>query len=195
MNVLVLSPYSSRIEEAFKATEDNVIATQEKISENFCVDNAVDFIVSYGYRHIIPRSILDCVNGCAINLHISYLPFSRGAHPIVWSIADGSPLGVTIHMIDEHIDTGDILFQRMSTLDLEIETFASCHSLLSQEIEELFTKKWVYIRNGLVPAFRQEGVGTYHRSSDLQTLRAHMPNGWDTPVSKFKKSLAELGSG
>ena len=195
MNILVLSPYSNRIIGAINAAEDHVIATQEKVSACFCADNGVDFIVSYGYRYIIPKPVLDCVNRRAINLHISYLPFSRGAHPIVWSIAEGNPLGVTIHMIDEHLDTGDILFQRMSTFDAEMETFATCHSLLSREIEELFAEKWAYIRSGLVPAFAQDGAGTYHRSSDLQTLKAHMPNGWNTPVSKFKKSLAELGSG
>ena len=38
-------------------------------------------------------------------MHISYLPFNRGAHPNYWSFKDNSPKGVTIHFIDNGIDT------------------------------------------------------------------------------------------
>lgn len=195
MNVLILSPYSNKIDRAIRASGDTIIATQERISCDFCASNDVEFIVSYGYRYIIPKAIIEYVQGRAINLHISYLPYSRGAHPIVWSIVEGSPLGVTIHIIDEHLDTGDILCQRLSSFNPDMETFATCHSLLSQEIEELFTENWLDIRSGLIPMFAQDGPGTYHRSTELNALQAHMPSGWDTPVVEFKKSLNELGLG
>ena len=55
--------------------------------------------------------MLDQINYRAINLHISYLPWNRGADPNLWS-AVGMPKGVTIHYINDGFDTGDILFQK-----------------------------------------------------------------------------------
>ena len=48
-------------------------------------DNSFDFIVSYGYRHILSKNILDLLPNKIINLHISYLPYNRGADPNFWS--------------------------------------------------------------------------------------------------------------
>ena len=71
-----------------------------------------DLIVSFGYRHILRSDFINKC-GCPIaNLHISYLPFNRGAHPNFWSFYDDTPSGVSIYLIDEGIDTGPILFQK-----------------------------------------------------------------------------------
>ena len=43
---------------------------------------------------------------------MSYLPWNRGADPNFWSILEDTPKGVTIHIMDESIDTGDILYQK-----------------------------------------------------------------------------------
>ena len=43
---------------------------------------APDFVVSYGYRHIVPADVIDKMAGRIINLHISYLPWNRGANLI-----------------------------------------------------------------------------------------------------------------
>ena len=69
-----------------------------------------DLVVSFGYRYILKGELV--ANECLpiVNLHISYLPFNRGAHPNFWAFFDSTPTGVTIHLIDEGIDTGDILF-------------------------------------------------------------------------------------
>ena len=38
-------------------------------------------IISFGYRHILNKEFIKKCNCPIINLHISYLPFNRGAHP------------------------------------------------------------------------------------------------------------------
>ncbi len=60
-----------------------------------------------------------------INLHISFLPWNRGAHPNFWSFYDDTPKGVTIHLIDEGIDTGAIIYQKEITFDRNEKTFES----------------------------------------------------------------------
>ena len=68
-------------------------------------------IVSYNYKHIIQPEIIVLMNGRLVNLHISYLPWNKGSDPNFWSFIDNTPKGVTIHKIDNHLDTGAILYQ------------------------------------------------------------------------------------
>ena len=49
-----------------------------------------DFVVSFGYKHILSKEIINRL-GCPIfNLHISLLPLNRGAHPNFWSFYDNT---------------------------------------------------------------------------------------------------------
>ena len=93
----------------FLKTKGMVFQTQEKI--NFNIDQ-FDWVVSYGYSHIIKQDMIDKAKNPIINLHISYLPFNKGADPNFWSWLENTLKGVTIHQIDKGIDTGDILIQK-----------------------------------------------------------------------------------
>ena len=53
-----------------------------------------------------------------INLHISYLPYNRGAHPNFWSFVENTPSGVSIHQVDSGIDTGKIVIQKQINFNL-----------------------------------------------------------------------------
>src|SRR5437868_7353950 len=67
--------------------------------------------ISVLFGYILRPELLGCFPSGVINLHPSLLPFNRGACPNVWSIVDGTPAGATLHYIDSHIDTGDIVAQ------------------------------------------------------------------------------------
>ena len=125
-----------------------------------------DWIVSYGYRHIIPKEILNRVNNPIINLHISYLPFNRGSHPNYWSFKEKTKKGVTIHFIDEGIDTGPILIQKEVEFNLN-DTLNSSYLKLKQEIEILFINNFEKIISGELKPKAQIGKGTYHTKSQL----------------------------
>ena len=56
-----------------------------------------DSIISFGYRHKITQDIIDNLKYPIINLHISFLPFNKGAHPNFWSFAENTPSGISIH--------------------------------------------------------------------------------------------------
>jgi methionyl-tRNA formyltransferase len=67
-----------------------------------------DFIIVAAYGQILPRDILD-IAPC-INLHASLLPKYRGASPIQQSILNNDKYsGVTAMMMEEGLDSGDIL--------------------------------------------------------------------------------------
>ena len=189
MKILLLSPYPHALAEALHEAGDSFIAKSDPIDLDFCLNNQIEFLVSYGYRHMISASVLSHFPLKAVNLHISLLPYARGAHPNFWSIAEGSPTGVTIHLLYEALDTGNILFQREVCIDHDLHTFATSYRLLSRELERLFLRNWHYIRRSACWGWRQEGGSTYtyHRSAEIEQWVDCLPQMWDTPIHLFEK--------
>jgi methionyl-tRNA formyltransferase len=167
-------------QEAFKIAP----LLNSKGHHTFCVTDPVtelapyDIIISFGYRHIIPKALLDTATCDAFNVHISLLPLNRGAHPNFWAHYDGTPSGVTIHKLDAHIDTGPILDQQTVVFDNTDTTFehtynrliARGHDMLEQNIHRIINRAY-FLRP-------QIGRGTYHRTSDLPE---HF-SGWDSDI-------------
>jgi methionyl-tRNA formyltransferase len=72
-----------------------------------------DAIIVVGYGRIVPPWMLSLPRYGNVNLHASLLPKYRGAAPIQWAIAEGETVsGVTTMLLNEGLDTGDILLQR-----------------------------------------------------------------------------------
>ncbi len=184
MKVLFLGSLDSPIFEFLKSVEEEVILASEPINMGFIEAHSPDFIVSYGYRHIIKKDILDMYNGRAVNLHISYLPWNRGADPNFWSFVENTPKGVTIHYLDEGVDTGDIIVQKQVEF-LDTETLKSSYDKLQSEIQKLFKDNWYRIRLGECNRIKQIGSGTCHRMKEKEPLMYLLNKGWDTPVSKL----------
>ena len=187
MNVLILSPYSDSVTHIFESANDTYITCEEPIDVDYCLAHNVDFIVSFGYRYIIQPSVLAIFPLKAINIHMSYLLFCRGSHPNFWSIVDQLPSGVTIHMIDASLDTGNILFQKQVSFDHSYHTFATSYSLLFSECINLLELNWKYIRLSLFDGWPQIGESSYHRSSDIDQYASCLPDTWNTPISSFLK--------
>lgn len=125
-----------------------------------------DWVVSYGYRHILESKILSRLKNPAINLHISYLPFNRGAHPNYWSIKERTPSGVSIHFLDNGIDTGPILVQEKCNFKTT-DTLETSYFKLKNKIEKLFYDNFEKIINGYIKPIPQPHKGTFHSKSDL----------------------------
>ena len=82
------------------------------------------------------------MQGQIFNLHISLLPYNREASPNFFSFIENTSKGVTIHQIDEGLDTGPILAQKRIIFDESKETFASSYEKLILEIQMLFKENW-----------------------------------------------------
>lgn len=147
-----------------KSKNCNVKQTKKKLTFEF--SEYYDLIISFGYKYIFKPQFIENCNCPILNLHISYLPFNRGAHPNFWSFFDKTQSGVSIHLIDEGIDTGPILFQKKVEF-LHEKTFIETYRRLHYEIENLFidhidsiiSKKWI--------EKKQSGIGTFHFARDL----------------------------
>lgn len=70
------------------------------------------------FSRILPADLLTLPTHGFLNLHPSRLPHHRGPDPIFWQLREGvDPLGVTVHWMDAHVDTGDIAAQAAVFLD------------------------------------------------------------------------------
>ncbi|SUO04676.1 phosphoribosylglycinamide formyltransferase [Faecalicoccus pleomorphus] len=81
-------------------------------------DKNVDLIVLSGYMRFIGKVLLEAYPKAIINLHPAYLPEFPGAHSIQDAFEAGvSQTGVTVHYVDEGVDTGPIIRQERIPID------------------------------------------------------------------------------
>ncbi len=147
-----------------------------------------DLIISFGYKHIIKKEILEKLNIPIINLHISYLPWNRGSHPNFWAFYESTPSGVTIHEIDQGVDTGSIIFQKLLKFNTRELTFEETYKNLIFEIEELFKSNIDKILNKNYKTKSQVGKGSFHKTKNLpKEFR-----GWDTNIYNEINRLRRL---
>ena len=121
-----------------------------------------DLIVVAAYGKILPTDILNLPAMGCINVHSSLLPRYRGAAPINWAILDGeSETGVTIQYMEEGVDTGDILAQAKTPIDLD-ENAASLYDRLALMGADLLVKTVKALEEGTVNAIPQDDSLSCH---------------------------------
>jgi methionyl-tRNA formyltransferase len=77
-----------------------------------------DAMIVVAYGRIIPEWMLNLPRWGNLNLHASLLPKYRGAAPIQWAVANGeTATGATTIRLDQGLDTGDILLQRVLPIE------------------------------------------------------------------------------
>ena len=184
MKILYLGPPNEKISAIIRGNQHEIVARELPIDVPFLKESQIDFVVSFGYRHIIKYDVLNYLRDRIINMHISYLPWNRGADPNLWSFLEDTPKGVTIHFMDEGIDTGDIIAQKELFFDCDHATLATTYAQLQAEMISLFRETWplIDIRGGAIHR-RQPAKGTCHRLSDKRYFMRLLARGWETPVS------------
>ncbi|OUS75126.1 formyl transferase [Paenibacillus sp. MY03] len=184
MNICLLGPNNRRIIETLQMHGDRVWCTEERILLEELEPAGIEFIVSYKYRYLIRQPILEKFERKLINLHISYLPWNRGADPNLWSFLEDTPKGVTIHYIDSGLDTGDIIAQKMVEFSPQ-DTLKTSYEHLTATIEDLFLAQWPSIRSGKAEGTVQPAGGSYHRTADKQRFAHLLTDSWETPIERI----------
>jgi phosphoribosylglycinamide formyltransferase-1 len=103
---------------------------------------AVDLVVLAGYMQLLSAEFIGRYAGRAINVHPALLPSFPGLDPVGQALAHGVVVtGVTVHFVDEGVDSGPIILQRPVAVppsrdwdELEKEIHATEHSLLPETI-------------------------------------------------------------
>jgi len=125
------------------------------VEKNVNSDNFLDLInkfgcnvlVSMSFNQIFKKSILSLAPMGIINCHAGKLPFYRGRNILNWAlINDEQEFGVTVHYVDEGIDTGDIILQETypitdndNYLSLLNRSHSHCANVLYSALQKLVT--------------------------------------------------------
>jgi len=105
-------------------------------------EHGVELVVLAGYMHLLTEPFLRRFPQRIVNVHPSLLPAFPGAHAIRDAIAAGAdPTGVTVHYVDEGLDSGPVLAQEPVPLEpratLEERIHAVEHRLLPRVVRNL----------------------------------------------------------
>ncbi len=115
-----------------------------------------DAIVVTAFGQILPKEVLEIPRLGCINVHASLLPKYRGAAPIQWAVLNGdAESGVTTMMMNEGLDTGDILMTEKLTLNPK-ETGGSLFDRLAVLGGDLIVKTLVALAAGNCPRTPQD---------------------------------------
>ena len=105
-------------------------------------EHGVELVVLAGYMHLLTPPFLRRFPGRIVNVHPSLLPAFPGAHAIDDALAANvDETGVTVHYVDEGLDTGPVIAQEPVAVEpratLEERIHAVEHRLLPRVVEEL----------------------------------------------------------
>jgi methionyl-tRNA formyltransferase len=120
-----------------------------------------DAILVVAYGRIIPQWMLELPRFGNINLHGSLLPKYRGAAPIQWAVANGELVtGVTTMLLDEGLDTGDMLLAQVCPIGQE-ETAIDVYECLAPLGAKLMVKTLHHLEAGLIfPEAQNDSLAT-----------------------------------
>ena len=172
---------------------DDVVSFSGRPTPALMSDLGIDWIVSDRNNHIIPIEVLELAEGRAINTHSSLLPFNRGWAPIFFSVWTGTPVGVSIHLVDAGLDTGDIVFQRELGVSPE-DTLKSLYLRCRLAVLDGLVSIWPDLRKGETAHRQQIAGGSYHRRIEFEEHFAHLPNGWDSTVAEVRSISSRFQS-
>lgn len=148
-----------------------------------------DIIVVAAYGKLLPKEVLDAARFGCVNIHGSLLPKYRGAAPIQRAVIDGEKeTGITTMLMNEGLDTGDILMVEKTEIG-ENETSAELFDRLAVMGAELLIKTIEALRIGkIIPQKQDDSKATYASmlSKDLSKLD------FDKPVREVHKKICGL---
>ncbi|MDR3271571.1 MAG: methionyl-tRNA formyltransferase [Peptococcaceae bacterium] len=120
-----------------------------------------DCLIVVAYGQILSPEILALPPRGCINVHASLLPAYRGAAPIHWAVMHGQAMsGVTTMLMDEGLDTGDILLQRACPIGPQT-TSGELHDRLAEEGAQLLVETLAQWEQGSLRSIAQQGESSY----------------------------------
>lgn len=125
---------------SFEVKEFENKAAYEKVLLQLLQEQQIDLIVLAGYMRIIGQTLLSHYSNRILNIHPSLLPSFPGLHGIKDAYEYGVKVtGVTVHLVDDGVDTGPIIAQE-PVMILPEDTLESLEEKIHQTEHRLYPK-------------------------------------------------------
>lgn len=143
----------------------NIIFVQDVDQYKF---NNIEYFLLLWWPFILKEEVIKIPKIGVINTHPSLLPFNRGKNYNFWNLVEDVPFGVTLHFINEGIDSGDIIFQKEIVKTWE-DNGKTLYEKAQREMVKLFKEKIDDILNLKYIRKKQNlNQGSYHNGSELE---------------------------
>jgi len=128
-------------------------------------DLAPDMLLAVGYPKILKQPVLSIPRLFPVNFHASLLPAYRGKHPVFWCLRnDERWSGLTVHVMDSGIDTGDLLYQ-VRVLTRKNDTVPTLYDRIIEKSVKLVPRLVQDAENGVLQCTPQPEAGNSYYSS------------------------------
>ncbi len=147
------------------ALEQKLPIIQPEKIDSFAIEHIrawkPDLIVVAAYGKILPQAVLDIPGFGCVNFHPSLLPKWRGAAPIQNAILAGEKMsGVTIMLMDQGMDTGDILKQVPVPIAPDDTTLTLTEKLVATGTTLLLETLPLWVKRQITPIKQEEKEAT-----------------------------------
>ena len=137
---------------------------------NFISSNEFDTGFLIWWPKIISKELLTKAKNGFINTHPSFLPFCKGKHYNFWTLVKNCKFGVTLHYVDEGIDTGDIICQKAIEYDW-LDNGQTLFEKARSEMINLFKAFYPKYREDKISRIKQDPQkNSYHHSSEIDIM-------------------------
>ena len=164
-DIIILGFFSDHPKVSKWASEKNIkcYPPKKQILKKILHYTQYDYLFSIINTIVLDKEIIECANIASINYHDALLPESAGLYATFWAVFKGKKKhGITWHLIDEGIDTGDILVQTSfplsdseTTFSLDVKCYQACIKTFSILLNQIETNK-------LSPQKQNFSKRTYH---------------------------------
>ena len=170
----------------------SVVVGHDNPSLEFLKEHNVSFVISDRARYLIKKPVIEGMQGRIINLHPSYLPWCKGYHPILGGVIENRCLGATIHLIDETIDTGDILLQEVIDVYVD-DTLRTLYERHRHCLVRMLEKNLAaLLSQSIQPRKQHPHLGNLNYRYQFEEIIASLPSSWDTSVSWIRENIHSL---
>lgn len=197
-----LSPVKLFFHDLFKTSHDLTFIKKYKLPEikcssannedfvNYVLKTNADIIMVGTWREKLKRKTFTLPKIGTVNIHPSLLPRYRGPNPYMQVILRGEKkTGVTLHLVDENLDTGSVLLQKELDIlptdtgkELRERTYASARELMSEFLRKIQTEV-------IIPIKQNESRATYFGFVDENIKMLDFKNKTSEELSAIIRAL------
>lgn len=146
------------------------------------------------FSFLIPDGIIKSLPKGIINIHFSLLPKYRGASPIQHAILNGElETGITYYLMDQRMDTGDILVKSPYKIEGKSTAQQLNHILFAKASKEICHVVDLYSRGSIVPQGQDHKSATYcySRANPKSTLvdKRDALIDWNCPADYIERMI------
>lgn len=162
-----ISPFSYKADFRFVNHDELKVFNLKKQNDIDFIKNNYDLIFSIHCKQIFPCDLVKELK--CINIHPGFNPINRGWYPQVFSIIKKTPIGATIHEIDDKLDHGSIIKRELVLKNIFDTSKTLYDKIVMKELELLEDCLESIIMNNY-RVFEPENEGTIYFRSDFEEL-------------------------